>query len=172
MRSPDPIAQVPAIRSAIWDVDRNQALGTPVALEEYISRTLRPRRLLTGVIGVFAATTLLLAALGVYGVVRYRLAQQVKEIAIRVVLGAPGWRITAVALSDTITSVGVGIAGGVVLALGAASAIRSYLFRVEPRDRTTLAAACAFVVTAALLAAYLPARRATRVDPLAALRTE
>jgi putative ABC transport system permease protein len=172
VRSPDPIAQVPAIRSAIWDVDRNQALGTPVALEEYISRTLRPRRLLTGVIGVFAATTLLLAALGVYGVVRYRLAQQVKEIAIRVALGAPGWRITAVALSDTIACVGVGIAGGVVLALLAASAIRSYLFRVEPRDSTTLAGACAFVVTAALLAAYLPARRATRADPLAALRTE
>src|SRR4030095_1239847 len=99
-------------------------------------------------------------------------AEQMKEIAIRVALGAPGWRITAVALSDTIACVGVGIAGGVVLALLAASAIRSYLFRVEPRDSTTLAGACAFVVTAAWLAAYLPARRATRADPLAALRTE
>ena len=79
VRAADPIALVPSIRSAIWAVDSNQALGTPVALEAYISRTLRPRRLLTGVIGVFAGTTLLLAALGVYGVVRHRVAQQVKR---------------------------------------------------------------------------------------------
>jgi predicted permease len=172
VRAADPIALVPAIRSAIWDIDRNQALGTPVALEEYVSRTLRPRRLLTGVIGVFAVTTLVLAALGVYGVVRYRLAQQMKEISIRVALGAPGWRVTLAVLSDTIVCIGVGLAAGLVLALGAASAIRSYLFRVEPRDSTTLAVACALVVAAALLAAYLPARRAPRVDPIAALRAE
>jgi len=81
VRATDPVALVPSIRSAIWAVDSNQALGAPVALEAYIGRTLGPRRLLTGVIGVFAGTTLLLAALGVYGVVRYRVAQQVKEIA-------------------------------------------------------------------------------------------
>jgi predicted permease len=172
VRARDPIALVPAIRSAIWAIDRNQALGTPVALEEYISRTLRPRRLLTGVIGVFAATTLLLAALGVYGVVRYRFAQHLKEIAIRVALGATGWRVTAIALRDTMACVGVGLVAGLVLALWVASAIRSYLFRVEPRDGATLAIACMLVVSAALLAAYLPARRAPRVDPIAALRAE
>ncbi len=172
VRAADPIALVPSLRSAIWEVDRNQALGTPVALGEYVSRTLRPRRLVTGVIGVFALTTLVLAALGVYGVVRYRLAQQLKDIAIRVALGAPGWRVAAVVLSDTLACVGVGLAAGLVLALGAASAIRSYLFRVEPRDSATLAVACALVVAAALLAAYLPARRAPRVDPITALRAE
>ena len=172
VRARDPIALVPAIRSAIWEVDRNQALGTPIGLDEYINRTLRPRRLLTGVIGVFAVTTLLLAALGVYGVVRYRLAQQVKEIAIRVALGAPGWRVTVAVLSDTLVWVGVGLAGGLAVALGAASALRSYLFRVEAHDSTTLVAACTLVVTAALLAAYLPARRAPRVDPIAALRAD
>lgn len=115
---------------------------------------------------------LVLAALGVYGVVRYRLAQQIREIAIRVALGAPAWRVTAVVLRDTLACVGVGLAAGLVLALAAASVIRSYLFRVEPRDSATLAAACALVVAAALLAAYIPARRATRVDPIAALRAE
>jgi predicted permease len=172
VRAADPISLVPSVRAAIWAVDSNQALGTPVALEEYISRTLRPRRVLTGVIGVFAGTTLLLAALGVYGVVRYRVAQQVKEIAIRVALGATGWRVTGLVLSDTIASVSAGLAGGLVLALTAASAIRSYLFGVEPRDGVTLVAACAVVLAAALLAAYLPARRAPRVDPSAALRAE
>jgi len=143
-----------------------------MALEEYISRTLRPRQLLTGVIGGFAGTTLLLAALGVYGVVRYRVAQQLKEIAIRVALGAPGWRVTMAVLGDTIACVAVGLAAGVVLALAAASALRSYLFGVEPRDGVTLLAACALVIAAALLAAYLPARRAPRVDPIAALRAD
>jgi predicted permease len=172
VRAADPLALVPSIRSAIRAVDSDQALGTPVALEEYISRTLRPRGLLTGVIGGFAGTTLLLAALGVYGVVRYRVAHQVKEIAIRVALGAPGWRITIAVLGDTLACVGVGLAGGLGLALAAASAIRNYLFGVEPRDGVTLVAACALVVTAALFAAYLPARRAPRIDPIVALRAE
>jgi ABC-type antimicrobial peptide transport system permease subunit len=172
VRAADPIALVPAIRSAIWNVDRNQALGTPVALDEYICRTLRPRRLLTGVIGTFATTTLVLAALGIYGVVRHRLAQRMKEIAIRVALGAPSSRVTASVLADTLACVGVGLAGGLVLALGTATTLRSYLFGVEPDDSTTLVAACAVVVTAALLAAYLPARRASRVDAIAALRAE
>ncbi len=172
VRAGDPIALVPAIRSAIWEIDRNQAVGTPVALEDYIGRSLRPRRLLTGLVGVFAVTALLLAAFGIYGVVGCRVAQRKKEIAIRVALGAPRWSITALALGDTVAYVGLGLAAGVPLALATSSAIRSYLFRVDPRDGMTLAAACAVVVAAALLAAYLPARRAQRVDPIAALRVD
>ena len=98
VRATDPIALVPSIRDAIWEIDRDQALGTPVLLEEYIGRTLQPRRLLTGVIGMFAVTALVLAAFGVYGVVGYRVAQRMKEIAIRVALGAPRWRVTGVVL--------------------------------------------------------------------------
>ena len=172
VRGNDPVALVPAIREAIWEIDRNQALGTPVPLEDYVGRTLRPRQLLTEVIGVFAATALLLAAFGVYGVVGYRVAQRMKEIAIRVALGAPRWRVTSTVLSDTVIYVGLGIASGLPLSLAAAAAIRSYLFGVEPGDGVTLVAACAVVVSAALLAAYVPARRAPRVDPIAALRIE
>jgi putative ABC transport system permease protein len=172
VRAADPIALVPSIRAAIWDVDRNQALGTPVPLEEYIGRTLRPRRLLTSVISVFAATALLLAACGVYGVVGYRLAQRMKEIAIRVALGSPYWHVTAAVLKDTVTCVGFGLAAGVLLALAAASWIRSHLFGIEPRDGITIVTACTVVVTAALLAAYLPVRRAQQVDPITALRVE
>lgn len=172
VRAADPIALVPSTRAAIWDVDRNQALGTPVPLEEYIGRTLRPRRLLTSVISVFAATALLLTACGVYGVVGYRLAQRMKEIAIRVALGSPYWHVTAAVLKDTVTCVGFGLAAGVLLALAAASWIRSHLFGIEPRDGITIVTACTVVVTAALLAAYLPVRRAQQVDPITALRVE
>jgi predicted permease len=172
VRAADPSALVPSIRAAIWAVDSDQALGTPVALQDYVNRTLQPRRLLTGVIGVFAGATLLLAALGVYGVVRYRAAQQVKEIAIRVALGAPGWRVTVAMLADTVAWVGAGLAVGLLIALAAASALRSYLFGIEPRDGVTLVAVSLLVVATALVAAYLPARRAPRIDPIAALRTE
>ena len=172
VRAAEPMGLVPAIRSAIWNIDSNQALGTPVALEEYVGRTLRPRRLLTGVISVFAGVALLLAACGVYGVVGYRVTQRMKEIAIRVAIGAPAWRVTAVVLRDTVFYVALGLAAGLPLAFAAASALRSQLFGVEPGDTTTIAAACSVVAAAALLAAYLPARRAPRVDPLALLRIE
>lgn len=172
VRGSDPLALVPAVRTAIWDIDRDQALGTPVLLEDYIGRTLRPRRLLTGIITTFAAAALLLAAFGVYGVVGYRVAQRMKEIAIRVALGAPRWRVTSIVLRDTMTYVALGLAAGVPLSLAAAAMIRGYLFGVAPGDALTLAAACSVVVGAAFVAAYVPARRAPRVDPITALRIE
>jgi putative ABC transport system permease protein len=172
VRSGDPIALVPAVRDAIWSVDPNQALGTPVRLEGYIDRTLRPRRLLTDVLSVFAGSALLLAAFGVYGVVGYRVASRMKEIAIRVALGAPRWRVTGIVVSDTVSCLAIGLAAGIPLSLAAAATIRSYLFGVEPGDAITLATGCAVVIAAALLAAYIPARRAPRLDPVTALRSE
>ena len=132
---------------------------------------MRPRRLVAGVIGLFAAAALLLAACGVYGVVGYRVAQRMKEIAIRVALGASRERVTTALLADTLRDVGLGLVVGLPLALAAATAIRSQLFGVQPRDGVTIVTACAVVMTAALLAAYLPARRAPRLDPMA-LRAE
>jgi predicted permease len=172
VRSADPAALIPAIRAALSELDPNQALGTPVALEEYIGRTVRPRRLITGVMSVFAVAALLIAALGVYGVVGYRVAQRMKEIAIRIAVGAPRWRVTTIVVTDTLTSVALGFIIGLPLALAAAAAIRHQLFGVEPRDGATIALASVVVVTAALLAAYLPARRAPRVDPMSLLRSD
>jgi len=172
VRGADPIALVPALRDSIWSVDPNQALGTPMPLEDYIDRTLRPRRLLTDVLGVFAASALLLAAFGVYGVVGYRVASRMKDIAIRIALGAPRWRVTSIVVNDTLSCLAAGLVAGIPLSLAAAATIRSYLFGVEPADGVTLMMACVVVIAAALLAAYLPARRAPRVDPIAALRIE
>jgi predicted permease len=168
----DPLALVPSIRAAIWAIDRDQALGTPVRLEDYIGRTLTPRRLLTAVVSAFAATALLLAACGVFGVVGYRVAQRMKEIAIRVALGAPRGHVITTVLRETLAYVGVGLAGGLLLAFAAASSIRTHLFGIDPHDAATLGTACAVVILAALMAAWLPARRASHVDPIAALRVE
>ncbi len=172
VRASDPTAMLPSIREAIWRVDRNQAVGTPVELQELIDRTLRPHRLLAWLLGGFAAAALVLAALGVYGVVGYRVAQRRKEIAIRVALGAPRWRVTSAVLRDALTFVGLGLVAGIPLALGAGGAVRGYLFGVEAEDPVTLVLASATIVIAALAAAYVPARRAPRVDPLLALRAD
>jgi predicted permease len=172
VRADDPVALVPALRDAIWRVDRNQAVGTPVELQQLIDRTLRPRRVLTWLVSGFAFTALVVAALGVYGVVAYRLAQRRKEVAIRVALGAPRWRITSAVLGDSLGFVALGLVIGVPLALAAGAAVRSYLFGVEARDMTTLMTACLVVLGAATAGAYIPARRAPRVDPMAALRVE
>jgi ABC-type antimicrobial peptide transport system permease subunit len=172
VRAAEPLALVPALRDAIWRVDRNQAIGTPIELQQLIDRTLSSRRLLTWLLGVSAATALLLTALGVYGVVGYRITQRTREIAIRSALGAPRWRLTTTVLRDTLTFVSLGMIAGVPLALAAGAAVRAYLFGVEPRDVATLAAACTAVLAAAFAAAYLPARRAPRVDPMSALRAE
>ena len=91
---------------------------------------------------------------------------------LRVALGAPPGHVTAAVLNDTITCLSFGLVAGVMLALAAASSIRSQLFGIEPHDVTTLVTACAVAVLAALCAAYLPARRALHVDPSAALRIE
>src|SRR4029453_8363618 len=167
VRATDPMALFPSVRAAIWSVDRDQALGAPVGLDEYLDRTLRPRRMLTGVIGVFAITALLLAACGVYGVVGYRVAQRMKEIAIRVALGAPRGHVIAALLRDSLTPLCLGLGAGVPLALASASAIRAQLFGIESHDAVTIVTACAVVVLAALLAAYPPPRRPPEGGPIA-----
>jgi putative ABC transport system permease protein len=172
VRAADPLALLPAIRTAIWDLDPNQALGTAVTLDEYLGRSLQSRRLLAALLTVFAASVLLLTTFGVYGVVGYRIGQQRKEIAIRVALGAPGWRVATTVMTDTALSVGLGFVVGLPLALAAAAALRNQLFGVNPDDAATLVSASAVVVAAAMCAAYVPSRRAARVDPIAALRVD
>lgn len=172
VRAERPSALVPAIRDAIWQVDANQAIGIPVELQTLVDRSLRPQRLLTTTLTGFSGVALLLAALGVYGVVGYRVAQRTKELAIRVALGGQGWRVINTVLRESAGVVAVGLLAGLPMALMAGTALRAYLFNVDPHDTGVITSACATVVVAALAASYLPSRRATRVDPSRALRAE
>jgi putative ABC transport system permease protein len=172
VRADDAMTLVPALREAIWRIDRNQAIGSPIELRQLIDRTLRPRRLLTWLVGGFAVTALLIAALGVYGVAAYRVTQRAREVAIRIALGAPRWRVASTVLTDTLAYVSIGVLVGVPLTLTAGAAVRTYLFGVAPRDVVTIATACAVVLAAGFAAACIPARRAPRIDPIATLRVE
>jgi ABC-type antimicrobial peptide transport system permease subunit len=153
-------------------VDANQAIGTPVELQALVDRSLRPQRLLTATLTGFSGIALLLAALGVYGVVGYRVSQRTRELAIRVALGGQGWRVIDTVLREAVAVLAVGLLAGLPLALMAGTALRAYLFNVDAHDAGVVTSACAVVVAAALAAAYLPSRRAMRVDPARALRAE
>jgi predicted permease len=172
VRASEPDAIVPELRKAIWQVDADQAIGTPVELQELIARTLDAQRLLTTLLGGFAVAALLLAAVGVYGVVGYRLTQRTREIAIRLALGAAPWRVRALAVREAMGYVALGLAAGLPLTLAAGRLIGAFLFGVQAHDVPTLAAASAAVAAAAVAAALIPAQRAARGDAMAALRVE
>jgi putative ABC transport system permease protein len=119
---------------------------------------------------VFGAVALTLAAIGLYGVLSYGVARRTGEIALRMALGAPSERVLAMILRETIGCVAVGLVAGGGLAFPASRLIGSRLYGIAPQDPLTLAVATALLLAVALMAAYLPARRASRVDPATVLR--
>ena len=172
VRAADPMAIVSSVRAAIARVDPEQAVGAPIPLQQLIDRTTKPRRLLSWLLGSFAATALILAALGVYGIVGYRVARRRKETALRVALGATRWRVVSDVYGDALTNVALGILIGVPLALEIGEALRAFLFAIEPQDTITFAASVAALVLVAIVAASGPARRAARMDVMSTLRLD
>jgi ABC-type antimicrobial peptide transport system permease subunit len=123
-------------------------------------------------LGAFAALALALAAVGIYGVVSHAVGQRTREIGIRIALGARAWDVLRLVLHDGLGLVSLGLGLGLAAALGLAGALDDLLFDVSPRDPLTLAAVAALLLGVALAACGLPARRASRVDPVRALRYE
>ena len=130
------------------------------------------RRFPAQIIGIFAGVALLLASIGIYGVVSYSVSQQTRDIGVRVALGAPRSAILAMVMREGLTVVLPGMGVGVVAALGLTRLLRSLLFEVQPTDAVTFLLVVGSLLVLSMLACYLPARRATRVDPLVALRPD
>jgi ABC-type antimicrobial peptide transport system permease subunit len=168
----DPMALAPAIRAAIRSIDAELPLSAFRTMDDLIEGSVAQRRFQTNLVVVFGAAALLLASLGVYGVMSYAVSQRATEIGIRLALGAERGAVLRMVLRQALRPVGAGVAMAVPLALGAASWLRSLLFGISPQDPQTIAVACFALITAAALAAYLPARRAANLDPLKALRCE
>jgi ABC-type antimicrobial peptide transport system permease subunit len=129
-------------------------------------------RLTAWLVGLFAILALLLAAIGVYGVLAYLVTQRTREIGVRIALGARPGSVLQLVVGHSLRLSVLGVALGLVAATLLAPAIASQLYGVSPRDTITLAAVAVSLITIAVLASYIPARRATRVDPLTALRAE
>ena len=169
----EPLALLNGVRREIWAVDRNVALTMTGSLKEVLRRfSYAEPRLGLVILGVFAGLGLVLVALGVFSVIAHTVSRQTHEIGIRMALGAEQAQVRRMVLRMGLRMIGVGVFVGVAASLGVTRVLSSQLFGIAPHDPPTLAAVVAVVVGAGLLASYLPARRATRVDPMVALRHE
>jgi ABC-type antimicrobial peptide transport system permease subunit len=169
--SVDTDAMIVAIRNQIRALDATMpARIRPFA--EVMDATLERERLIATLSGVFAALALVLTAAGLFGAIAYSVERRTREIAIRMSVGAQPLGVVWMVLRDCILVTVVGIAVGAPIAVWLSDVIRSQLFGVSPHDPATMVAAASGLLAVAMLAGYVPARRAARVDPVVALRQE
>jgi ABC-type antimicrobial peptide transport system permease subunit len=165
-------ALVQAMREAVASVDRSLPIYEVMTLDERADDALTRPRFHAMMLTTFAGSALLLAVIGVYGVMSYAVSARTREIGIRVALGADGRRVMRLVLGESARLAAIGGVVGVAAALGVARLIRSLVFDIAPTDPGVLAFAAAVLLAAALAAALPPARRAASVDPIIALRNE
>jgi predicted permease len=168
----NPVAAAGAIREAVWSVDSQLPVSDIETMEQIESRSLSQRRFQMALLGVFAGSALLLAALGTYGVLAFSVARRTNEIGIRMALGAQPTNIVSMVMRRGLVPVAFGVVAGVAGALALGRVISGLLFAVSPYDWRTILGVMALTLICALAACWIPARRATRVDPLDALRYE
>ena len=173
VRSPLPPNQLAApLRAAIREVDPTLAATEFRPLQTLVDKAVSPRRFLVLLLAGFAGFALLLASLGIYAVISYSVNQRVQEIGIRMALGASAATLQAGILLQTLGLATLGLALGMVASRVLASALGSFLFGVTPGDRATYFGIGALLIAVAALAGYVPARRASRIDPMVALRSD
>jgi predicted permease len=168
----DPMAVLPDVRRAFATTEPDLALVAPVTLAEFATGAFALQRLGGWVLGVLGGVALLLAALGLYGVTSYAVTQRTHEVGVRVALGATVRQVLGVFLSEGFRLAAIGVVVGSVVMLAVGRLLASQLYGVKPNDPLTLAGTALLLTIVALAASYIPARRATRVSPLIALRAD
>ncbi|HST53135.1 MAG TPA: ABC transporter permease [Pyrinomonadaceae bacterium] len=168
----DPSSLAPSVRGAIAGVDRDMPVYRVTTMEQVVADSLAQRRFSMFLFGVFALIALVLAVVGLYGVMSYAVAQRTHEIGIRVALGAQDRDVLMMVVGQGMAIVGVGLALGLAGALALTRLMSSLLYGVSATDPATYAGIALLLAAAALVASYIPARRATKVDPMVALRYE
>ena len=168
----DPVELSAAVRQAVWSVDASVPLTDVHTMEDYVSRSVAAPRFRTVLLGALAGVALLLAIVGIYGVLSYSVSQRGREMAIRIALGAPSQRVIRLVVGQGMTLVLTGVALGLGAAFALTRLLSGFLFNVEATDFATFALLPFLLLAVAVGAAYVPARRATRADPIAALKHE
>jgi putative ABC transport system permease protein len=168
--SPSSVAAT--IRQEVQKIDKDLPVTDVAMMPDIIEASVAQPRFRTFLLGLFGAMALVLAATGIFGVISYSVSQQTREIGIRMALGAQSGEVLRQVLKEGARMVAVGLALGLMGSLAATRFIATLLFGVKPADPLTFAAVAAMLTIVALVASYIPARRATRVDPMVALRYE
>jgi putative ABC transport system permease protein len=163
---------IPNIRAIVRRLDRQAALFNIAPMEQLVTTTIAQPRMYTMLLSIFAGIGATLAVIGIYGVMAYRVTQRTREIGIRMALGARRAQVLALVLRKGVTLTIIGIAVGLVGAAAATRFLQGMLFGITPLDARTFAAVSLLFGLVAMLASYVPARRATKVDPIVALRSE
>ncbi|HJR63062.1 MAG TPA: ABC transporter permease [Gemmatimonadaceae bacterium] len=168
----DPLGFAPALKQTVRAIDPQQPVGSIEALSALVVDSTNEYRFRSLVLGVFSALGILLAAVGIYGLTAHTVARRTREMGIRMAMGARAGDVARLVVEDGLAPVWVGLAAGAAAAVALTRVLSSFLFGLGPRDPMSFAATALSLVLVAALAAYLPARRATRIDPVVALRTE
>jgi len=168
----DPAALAPSLRTAVWDADGNVAVSEVQTMTEVVARATASPRFYLMLLGSFAAAALALAAVGIYGVMSYSVARRRSEIGIRMALGARRGDVIRLVMREAVGVAALGGAAGLVTAALLSRLMGALLYGVGTTDPLTFAIVCAILAAVALLATYIPARRAVGIDPLQALRAE
>jgi putative ABC transport system permease protein len=168
----DPRLAIEPVKRAIWSVDPQQPITSVATARDRLGDALAKPRFLLTLMGVFAGVALALAVIGLYGVLSHTVAQRTREIGIRMALGAQSGAVLRAVIGHGASLTVVGVVIGLALTAAGGRVVRSLLFGVAPMDLTALVVSGLTLTAAALVASYIPARRATRVDPLVALRSD
>ncbi|HXM13473.1 MAG TPA: ABC transporter permease [Terriglobales bacterium] len=168
----DPMSLAAEVRRQVMQVDPEQAVSNIATMDQVLSDSIVSRRFSATLLGILAGLGLLLAAIGVYGVISYGVSQRTREIGIRIALGAKRKDVLSLVVAQGMKLLLLGVGAGIVSALLLTPALSSLLFGVSPSDPVTFAGSAIFLAAVALFACYIPARRAAKVDPMVALRSE
>jgi putative ABC transport system permease protein len=171
-KSTDPTNLIPALKQQVWSLDPQLPLSAAKTMDEIMASALAQRRFSTTLLGLFAGCALLLAVVGTYGILSYIVTQRTREIGIRMALGAQREDVLKEVVGEGAKLVLAGVVGGFVGSFVAMRALSALLFEVEPTDPLTFLLTAGLLAAIAMLASYLPARRASLIDPMSALRYE
>ncbi|HXT64704.1 MAG TPA: ABC transporter permease [Pyrinomonadaceae bacterium] len=168
----DPASLVTSFRATLKDLDKDQTIWQTRTLDQLVAASMASRRFNMTLLGLFALVALILAAVGIYGVMAYSVTRRTHEIGVRMALGAKATQVLQLILKDALVLAAIGVASGLAAAFWLTQLMRSLLFEVKPTDVVTFAGVSTLLILITLLASLIPARRATKVDPLVALRYE